>query len=106
MSGVVGNVTFTGGHDGSIDVTTSGGTSPYSYLWNDGATTEDRSGLGQRDHEHVLVGLPVGRPVTASSVMTAPLWGGVSMPPLAIAAIRWNTSSGMSAALAIPMPIV
>ncbi|MCS6990621.1 MAG: T9SS type A sorting domain-containing protein [Chitinophagales bacterium] len=45
MTGVVNNVSITGGSDGSIDVTVSGGTAPYSFLWNDGATTEDRTGL-------------------------------------------------------------
>jgi uncharacterized membrane protein len=39
------NVSIQGGNDGSIDITIGGGTSPYSYLWNDGDTTEDRSGL-------------------------------------------------------------
>lgn len=39
------NVSCFGGNDGTIDVTVSGGVPNYSYLWNDGVTTEDRSGL-------------------------------------------------------------
>src|SRR5476649_1560787 len=44
-------------------------------------------------------------PVTASSVMTAPLCGSVSMPPLAIATTRCSTSSGMPAACAPLMKV-
>jgi hypothetical protein len=39
------NVSCNSGANGAIDVTTGGGTSPYTYSWNGGATTEDRSGL-------------------------------------------------------------
>lgn len=45
ISGTTIDVTINGGSDGSIDVTVTGGTGPYTYLWNDGATTEDRTGL-------------------------------------------------------------
>jgi hypothetical protein len=31
--------------DGTIDVSVSGGTPPYGYLWSDGPTSEDRGGL-------------------------------------------------------------
>lgn len=33
-------------YNGSIDVSVFGGVEPYTYSWNDGATTQDRSGLG------------------------------------------------------------
>lgn len=39
------NVLCNGGNNGSIDIQTTGGTAPYTYLWNNGSTIEDLSTL-------------------------------------------------------------
>ncbi len=39
------DVSCNGGKNGSIDVSVSGGTSPYTYVWSNGATTQDLSNL-------------------------------------------------------------
>ena len=39
------NVSTCGANDGSINTTISGGTTPYIYSWNNGATTEDLNAL-------------------------------------------------------------
>lgn len=45
-SSVVTQISAYGANDGAIDVTVSGGTPPYNYLWSNGATTQDLSALG------------------------------------------------------------
>ena len=42
---VVTNVTCNGAANGSVNLTPSGGTSPYAFNWSNGASTEDISGL-------------------------------------------------------------
>jgi hypothetical protein len=38
-------VSVFGGQDGSIDLSVTGGSAPYSYLWSNGATTEDLTNI-------------------------------------------------------------
>ncbi|HRP39175.1 MAG TPA: gliding motility-associated C-terminal domain-containing protein [Chitinophagales bacterium] len=44
------NISCFGGNNGSIDVTVSGGTTPYTFIWNDGNTNEDRTSLTQGNY--------------------------------------------------------
>lgn len=65
------NVTTFGGHDGTIDMRVEGGNPPYSFLWNDGSTSEDRSGLKSGAYT-VMISDQSGCAVTASFNITQP----------------------------------
>ena len=65
------NVTSFGGHDGTIDMRVEGGNPPYSYLWNDGSTAEDRTELKSGAYT-VLISDQSGCAVTASFNITQP----------------------------------
>jgi len=45
LTTLVTNASCFGGSDGSIDITVTGGTVPFTFLWNDNNTSEDRTGL-------------------------------------------------------------
>lgn len=47
---------FCGQNSGSIDLTVTGPSTPFSFLWNDTATDEDRTGLVSNDYSVTVTG--------------------------------------------------
>ncbi|MCI1186914.1 SprB repeat-containing protein [Hymenobacter sp. DH14] len=56
---------------GSVDLTVSGGTAPYSYLWSNGATTQDLSNVAAGTYT-VTITDAAGCTATASGTVTQP----------------------------------
>ncbi len=65
------NVTCNGGTNGSITLTVSGGTSPYTYSWSNGATTKDLTNLCAGTYT-VTVSDATLQTATTSVTITAP----------------------------------
>jgi gliding motility-associated-like protein len=76
---VVTNIACNGGSNGSINLTPSGGSSPYTFNWGGGITTEDRTGLAAGTYTVIItdangctgtVNATVTQPATAVSATT------------------------------------
>ncbi|MBE0649149.1 MAG: HYR domain-containing protein [Bacteroidales bacterium] len=65
------NIRCNGGNDGSVDLTVTGGTEPYSYVWSNGATTEDLTDLTAGTYE-VIVTDVYGCTIDATITLTEP----------------------------------
>lgn len=65
------NVTCNGGTDGAIDISVTGGTPGYSYLWNTGATSQDLTGVAAGNYT-VTVTDANNCSVSGSYLLTSP----------------------------------
>ncbi|MBW2962683.1 beta strand repeat-containing protein, partial [Mesonia aestuariivivens] len=70
-SAVATNISCNGGNNGAVDLTVTGGTAPYTYAWNNTATTEDITGLTAATYS-VTVTDSKGCTATSSITITEP----------------------------------
>jgi gliding motility-associated-like protein len=67
-------------NDGSIDITISGGNTPYTYLWSNGATSQDVSGLASGPYNVQITDFN-GCAISLSSTLTQPDTLSVAVAP-------------------------
>ncbi|MCX6291102.1 MAG: gliding motility-associated C-terminal domain-containing protein [Bacteroidetes bacterium] len=103
------NVTCNGNSNGVIDLTVTGGTAPYSYLWSPGgATTQDLTALDTGTYS-VTVTDSLGCTSTASTIITepgvlVPLITSVSVGGVNIACYGGSTGSATASATGGTLP--
>ncbi len=84
ITGIVSDELCNGDGQGTIDISVSGGTGPYTYFWNTGQTTQDIAGLTQGNYQVTI---------TDANNCTLTKVFAVSGPsPISIAAVVNNVS--------------
>lgn len=66
------NITCYGSHSGTATVTVTNGTAPYSYLWNNGQTTQTATGLAAGTYYCTIYDVNGCMAVTSSVTITQP----------------------------------
>jgi hypothetical protein len=73
ITGNVTNINCFGGNTGAIDISVAGGQIPYTYLWSNGATTQDLTGLAAGTYTVTVTDGRSCTQVSSAFVVTQPL---------------------------------
>ncbi|MFC4818144.1 PKD domain-containing protein, partial [Flavobacterium sp. GCM10023249] len=80
LSANITNLSCSGGNTGAIDLSVSGGTAPYTYLWSNGSTNQDISNLTAGSYT-----VTVKDALNCSKSATYVIAGGDTVPPVVTA---------------------
>jgi gliding motility-associated-like protein len=95
LSSSVTNVTCAGGNDGSISITATGGTSPFTYLWSNGNSTSQISNLSSQTYS-ITVTDSKACMKTATFTIDEPLPLTVLLAPTAVTCSNENNGTANS----------
>lgn len=91
------NPSCNGGSNGSISAVASGGTSPYSYSWNTGSTSQTLNNIGQGTYQ-VTVTDNLGCQTTSSATLFNPVVLNVSVTTTDVTCYGYNDGTASSLA--------